>query len=236
MKKYFLFIYFIYGFFYFQIIFYILFPVYDIFIDFTYYNAALTRLMSNEKLYQKNFVYSTSFFILSPILINLYLYLIILSICLLFSLILLIKLENNYWNILFLILLPVLYCYNGNIDPFIFLIVLICVYYKNNEYLTPILLSFISFKPTVILIVPYFLYISKNRLKFILYYVSFFVMFNFYMIMQYQLIFDYLNYLLFEHGHYIDVTRPYWIYFTYYYGLKEKYRKQDLINRIIVKS
>lgn len=229
MKKYYWFIYIVYIFFYFQISSFYFNPVYDLFIDYSYYNSAVKRLWSNDKLYQNGFVYFTSFFILTPFLLNIYIYLALLCVSLIFSFFLLLQLEDNYWNIIFFIMLPILYIYNGNIDPFIFLIVLICCYYQKNEYIPPILLAFVSFKPTIILIIPYFFFNSNNKAKFYLYYIAFFLLFNFYMILNYTLFFELLRYELFEHRHFIDITRPYWIYYTYYFGLRKKYKKQELL-------
>jgi len=222
--------------FYIQIILFYFFPVYEYFVDYFYYQAAFYRLINNQELYKNNFVYLPSFFILAPFILNKMVYFIFLISCLVVSSILLLKLENNIGKVLFFILLPLLYLYNGNIDPFIFLILLICCYYIENEIIIPILLAIISFKPTIIMILPYFIYNSKNRKKFILIYISCLLILNIYIIINYSLIISFLDYLFFEHGHYIDILRPYWIYYIYYFGMKRNYKKKEKIKKFYESS
>ncbi|MHA1292607.1 MAG: hypothetical protein ACTSQJ_08075 [Promethearchaeota archaeon] len=229
MRKYYYFIYPVFIFFYIQIISFYINPVYDIFIDYRYYYAAVQRFWNSEQLYQYNFVYFPSFFFLTPILLNFYIYFLFLLISLAISFILLLKIEENYGMVMFILMLPVLYLYNGNIDPFILMIILICCYYEKDENIPPILLAFISFKPTVILIIPYFLYVSKNRKRFFLLYSSFFILFNLYLIIQYKLFFEFFKYGMFDFGHKIDIIRPYWIYYVYYFGLKEQVKKKSIL-------
>jgi hypothetical protein len=230
MKKYHYFIYPFFLFFYFQIISFYFNPVYDLFVDYGYYFSAVERFWANDIIYQNSFVYLTGFFILTPVMLNIYMYLILLLISFVIPFILLVKLEEKYWMVVFVLTLPVLYVYNGNIDPFIFMIILICLYYsKENEYLAPILLAFVSFKPNVVFVIPYFLYISKKRIKFIILYLVFLILFNINLILQFNVIFEYLEYVLFDwhQGHSMDYIRPYWIYYVYYFGLKEKYLKSE---------
>ena len=158
MKKYYYFIYPVYIFYYFQIISFYINPVYDFFVDYGYYVSAIERFWNHGKLYQQNFVYFPSFFILTPFLLNFYIYFGLLCISFVISFFLLLKLEDNYWMVMFVLMLPILYTYNGNIDPFILMVVIICCYYEKNEFIPPILLAFISFKPQVIFIIPYFFF------------------------------------------------------------------------------
>jgi len=154
-------------------------------------------------------------------------------ISLIISILFLLKLEESFAMVVFIIMLPVLYTYNGNIDPFILMILLLCCYYEKNQFLPPILLGFISFKPTVIFVVPYFLYITKNKCKFILFYISFLLLFNIYLIFNIDVVFEFLNYGFgdWQTSHYMDYIRPYWIYYLYYFGLKKEYNKRKIIKR-----
>ncbi|MHA1252543.1 MAG: hypothetical protein ACTSRP_21335 [Candidatus Helarchaeota archaeon] len=140
--------------------------------------------------------------------------------------------EKNSIRVAFFITLPFLYLYNGNIDPFIFLVLLICCRYIEKEKIIPALLAFISFKPTIIMVLPYFFYNSKNRKNFILIYGICLLILNMYLIINFNLIFKFLQYVLFEHGHYIDIIRPYWIYYVYYFGLKNHYELKERVRSL----
>ncbi len=232
MKKYHYFIYPIFLFFYIQIIQFYIHPAYEVFVDYGYYSSAVLRFWAGESIYQNNFVYLPSFFILTPIFLDIYIYLSFLLISLVISFIILIKLEDKFWMVFFVLCLPVLYSYNGNIDPFIFMILLICLYsHKKNEYLAPVLLAFISFKPNVIFILPYFIYVSKKKKIFILIYLIFLSILNFYFIIQFNVIFEYFDFIFFNwhQTHFMDYIRPYWLYYVYYFGLKEKSNKTEYI-------
>ena len=233
MKKYHYFIYLWFIFYYIQIISFYLFPVYDSFVDYGYYYTASLRFWSNEILYQNNFVYFPSFFILTPILYSFSIYYIFLISSLVVSFIFLTKLENNYATVMFFLLLAFLHTYNGNIDPFILMVALICLYYEKNQNIPPILLAFISFKPTVIFIIPYFIYTSKHRVKFILLYGSILLLFNLYFLLHIDVLFQLFNYSFsdWQVTHYMDYIRPYWIYVVYYFGLKKEYKKKMTIKR-----
>ncbi len=231
MRKYHYFIYPWFIFYYIQIISFYLFPVYDFFVDYGYYFTASLRFWNNGILYQNNFVYLPSFFILTPFLFSFNIYFVFLMISLIISLIILLKLKEDYGTVVFFMFLAFLYIYNGNIDPFILMLVLISIYYEKDQYLPPILLAFISFKPTVIFIIPYFLYISKNRVKFIFLYGSFLLLINSYLVIHIDVLAEFFNYSFgeWQTTHYMDYIRPYWIYIVYYFGLKKEYKKKIIL-------
>ncbi|MFO8019498.1 MAG: hypothetical protein R6U96_12800, partial [Promethearchaeia archaeon] len=141
-----------------------------IFDDWRIYQEAFLEYMNGINPYADvSFVYFPHFFLLTPIFLNLYVYILFMLVCYGFSFYFAIKLQiNKYIIIIFLFLNPII-SLNGNIDFFILLVILICLYYKNS-YLTPVLLSFVSFKPTLALVLPYFFLKSKSRVKFIIVY------------------------------------------------------------------
>ena len=226
-KKYYYLFYIIYLLLYFQVILIFLNPSYQLLVDFNYYYLASLRFWNLQPLYQQGFVYTTSFFIFTPLLFNLQIYVVFLVGSLIICLFLLFKLEKKYWIMLFFILLPILNLWSGNFDPFIFLVLLLCIYTKKHQNLIPILLALISFKLNVVFIIPYFLYSSKNPWKFLSYYLLSILLLNFYMIINYGLIFDFISYIFLEWqaSHPLDIIRPYWIYYIYYYWIKSEYER-----------
>lgn len=142
-----------------------------IFIDYKIYFNAL----NNINCY--GFFYFPSFFILTPLILNPIIYAIFLVLCICINQIILRELVKNRDAHFFFTIGNIGVLFVGNIDAFIFLVILICLKYR-NEYITPILLAFICFKPTVFLIVPYFLLEAKNKTKFIAIFCGVFISVN----------------------------------------------------------
>jgi len=204
---------------------------YSILIDYKAYREGISEL-KNNKLYQSgSFIYLPSFFFLSIFLININIFIVFLVVCLCLSLFLLIKLKESIIVICLVLFSDIERIICANIDPFLFLVIASCLHLesvenkKYNIYLIPILLAFITFKPTIIFIVPYFLFKSENKLKFLFIYCFSVISFNFYFIFHFGLIFKFLNYGFLIYQDIRTYLRSFWIYYIYYYGLKE-YCKQ----------
>jgi len=180
-------------------------------------------IMIDYKVYQENKQpYFTSFQHLYSIIEPIDIYIPFIIICTILSAIIILILLKEYM-VVFAYIVPQMLgrivC--GNIDPFIFLIIVICLYFKENNYFVPILISFICFKPTIFLIVPYFLYVTKNKYIFLSIFCLSFVIFNFdFFLLGIQGILDFINASYSVHSDYHLYFR-YWMTYVYYYGFKE---------------
>jgi hypothetical protein len=161
-------------------------------VDYQVYRLARERYDNSLNFYtDSKFPYLPSFFL---IFYASEVYFIILNfICIYISTFIMFKLDCKYYELLPFFMINVISLIGGNIEAFIFMIVLISYYYRKSEYIPPILLAFICFKPTVIYIIPYFLYISKNRIKFIFLYCSSLGLFNIYFLFNFEMIFIFLE-------------------------------------------
>ncbi len=183
------------------------------------YEIAIQRYWENINPFQEYFVYLPSFFLLSYLVYPILVYFILLITCSLISLFILFKLDNNKLMNLSLFFISLLTIMSGNIDVFIFLIILICLW---NQKLSPFLLAFITFKPTVILVLPYFLYRSEKRFKFIFYYCLTFILTNYYFILNPNAIWLYYDYTFNTFNMGFAFLRPYWISYVYYFFFMSK--------------
>jgi hypothetical protein len=184
------------------------------------YREAIERYLNNGDFYEEYFAYFPSFFLLSFLVYDTSTYAIFLIVssilCFLFLLILE---EDNKYLAYFFGFTNIIVIFGGNIDVFIFLVILIC-YWKKENALIAILLAFISFKPTVIIVLPIFLFLTENRRNFIIFYIISFSLFNFYIILHLELINSYLNIVVPFYVVRFDFLRPIWIWYSIYYCLK----------------
>jgi len=194
---------------------------YNFLIDYYVYLDGLNELLNNNLYKTKSFIYLPSFFIFTPLLLNKEIFFNFLIICFILDILLLVKLKENPIIVIFFGMFLISRLFAGNIDVFIFLIITYCLY-KDNEILTTILLAFITFKPTVILILPYFVYYSKNRKRFIIIYSITLILFNIYFLFYPEKILEYIYQgLTFSND--IRVYLCYsWLFYVYYYYFKNK--------------
>ena len=176
------------------------------------YYPAVVKFWNEDFDYQFN--YLPSFFLLSPFLINKTVYIIFLFICCGLCSIILIKVEENkFFRVLFSLLVFFL-SFVGNIEPFVFLLLLLSIYYQENTYLPPILLSFICFKLSLFLVVPYFLYKSKNRTIFILLFCFCFTLYNIYFLFNIDKIILYYEFGAARWDKFLTLLRTWALYFS----------------------
>ncbi len=191
-------------------------PAIIIFWDYiAYYSPAIQKYWNNlDVFYELN--YFPSFFVLTPFYINLEVYIVFLTCCWIGSTYLLFKLEKNYFVVLVFSSFTYIYILIGNIEPMSFFILLIAFFYKENEYIPPILLAFICFKLTMFLTIPYFLYKANNRILFILLFIGFFLLFNFQFLFHVNYIFQFLSFGMVDEylwGKFIRAS----LFYTLYY-------------------
>ena len=203
-----------------------LFPNYNLG-DYWIYHNAIDRYLRNENFYIEYFGYFPSFFLLAPLVYIGEIYAFFLIVLAFLSFIVLFKIESP--NVAILIgFLNLLDIFSGNIDFLIFFVVLLCLW-RNENYTIPILLAFISFKPSVILILPYFLYKSKKRYLFIITYGASWICFNYYFLLHTEYITYFIDYAIpfFSGG--FAYLRYTWLWYVYYYWIKEYYNKKNEI-------
>lgn len=194
--------------------------------DWWFYREALTRYHREEPLYQLGFIYFPSFFYLEPFMRTIRTMFYFLFFSTLVSLGFLLYNEEKPYNA-FLFFFYVLFAggvfIGGNINPFIFLCVVACCTFKDNVIVPPCILAFISFKPTVILIIPVFIYFARSRILFGSLYGSFFLLFNSYLITEPEIFFQlvnsgisdgYISGMLGDGG---------WQFYSYYYMVNSRY-------------
>lgn len=202
------------------------------FLDWDIYIWAINRFNLGDGLYNLGFIYFPSFLLLQPLFYNYTIYFFFLLICCVISFIILIKIDSMIIAFLFFII-SLLFLHSGNIDPFIFLVLLLCILLLNNNkellnkkkillnnIMVCFLLAFISFKQSIILIFPYFMYRLRDSLsKCIFFYGLFFILFNFYFILYPNLIIEFWNYAIGCFDHKFELFRPFWVVYIYYYWL-----------------
>jgi len=146
-----------------------------------------------------------------------YIYIWFLIICTAISVILIARKEPIVVTMIFTHqLISRIYC--GNIDPLIFLIVIVCTQY-NNDYMRGILLAFVCFKPSVILIIPYFIYKVKKKFVFLVIFCISFAVFNWAFFFEDMFLFLNRNATMYEDIR-IYILRPWFIY-AYYRLIRE---------------
>ena len=121
----------------------------------------------------------------------------------------------------------------GNIDPFVFLVIVICLCLDKYEYYytIPVLLGFICFKPTVILILSYFFLSNKRRFAFVLLFTSTFFLFNIeFLLSGYQNILSFITTQQKDYAlkYNMGTHFRYWFWYVCYYGFRNEI--QDLIH------
>ncbi len=200
---------------------------------YTFYKPAIDKFLENNHNFY-DLGYLPSFFFLIFFFYNITIYLVFLFSCATISSFFLFKMEKNKNIALIFSFLMFSNVLIGNIDPFIVLIVVLCLYYKKNDTLTPILLAFITFKLSVLIVVVYFFLISKKKYKFIIIFCSALTIFNWYFLIHYELIFEFIAFgsNLVNLALFVRV----WSVYLSYYALKEYQEKMiniikiDLIN------
>lgn len=223
-------------------------PLYDIYLIITtqslggwdfevHYIPAYLRFLKNLNFYKEGFVYFPSFFLLFQFISKEVIFIYFLISCMFLSIPLMIRLKLNTALICTLFLIQIGRIHILNVDPFIFLIILVCLNLNTlkNKYVklfVPIFLAFISFKPSVIIILPYFLYRSENRLRFALVYCLSFICFNYYFLLNPQFINYFVEYAIrfitfntkYKKNRGIFASFRFWFIFVYYYFLAEEQR------------
>lgn len=199
--------------------------------DIWIYKIALTRYLGGENFYQEYFGYFPSFFFFFSLFSTDMLYAMFLVLSTILGSYFLFKIDDGFGVIVCGICL--LTIFGGNIDPFMFMVICVCIYLLNNRdellnknkillynILVCILLAAISFKPSVILIFPYFIYRMRESLsKWIIIYGVGFILFNFYFILHPEYIFYFLDYTIVFFGTGNAYLRPFWLWYIYYYWL-----------------
>ncbi len=195
--------------------------------DWWIYEKAISRFLNNDIPFQEYFLYLPSFFLLSPFVYNQLIYAIFLICCSAFSLILLLRLEKDKYMAAVFTLTSLATIFSGNIDVFMFFVILLSIRY---EKLAPYLLGFISFKPSVIFILPFFLYRTNKRIRFMFLYCLTILLTNYYFLFNFNHIWIYLNYNLNDFDLGLVFFRPFWLSYPYYYWFMSKYKQIELDN------
>lgn len=200
--------------------------LFDIFGDYRIYIDAIIDYFNGNPYKDPSFVYFPHFFLLMPLYINILIYIGFLGLCIVISVLYMRKNNfNKYATIIFGAGMT-LFCLSGNIGVLIAMIALICLYY-DNDYLTAILMAFVSFKPTVIIILPYFLWRVDDKFKSCIVYCLTFVGLNGYFLVNNPE--WYFIFLQFERNRWAFVYFPFfriWFFIVLYYQIEKKYRKK----------
>jgi len=203
-------------------------PLVGVFWDyFEYYAPTIDNFFNKEGFYDLN--YFPSFFILSPLVIILPIFIIFLSISWIVSVYFLFKIEDNYLVVLLFSGAAFYYILIGNLETFCFLILVIAYYYKENNYIPPILLSFICFKITMFLTVPYFLYKSRKKFQFLLIFAGLFLIFNIYFLFHLDYILFFITFGSDDEILYTKLIRVV-VFFAAYCWIKEFYLNKSNTN------
>ncbi len=184
------------------------------------------------------FAYFPSFFVYFQFIYSYEIYIYFLLICIAISCaILLVINENDSERIVAVALIIGSFNFNGgNIDPFILLIISVCLLFRNNKYITPILLGLTSFKPTMIIILPYFIWKNKNKLLFCSLFASSFLCINYYAEPNLSRYFDWCHYATIGYSNRIDYLRPMYVWYIYYFWFKELDGKHKSIYQSNIKN
>ncbi len=189
------------------------------------YQRAIFHYYRNENFYTEYFGYFPSFFLISFLVEDLMIYFAFLSTCAVVSFYLLFQLTSNKIIAISVGIINFLTIFSGNIDPFVCMVVLLSLYYKENEVIPSILLAFICFKPTTFLIVPYFFFVSKHKVKFIMIFITSFMAFNFYFLLHAEYVFYYYDYCMGFYSNRLDYLRPVWVWYVLYHVLIKEDKK-----------
>jgi len=240
-KSNYLIIFYVFLYFFYLFLIAIPFYIYAFFGDYGVYYEAYVKFWNNERFYWDHLNYLPSFFFLSIFLVDGFIFAMFLVICSIICFILLLKLEDNYFAVFLFSIILFTLVISGNIEPFVFLITLLCCIYKYNKYLPPILLAFVCFKLNVIFIVPFFLYWSENRKYFIFTFSASFILFNLYFLFNINQILNFLLYgfsTLNPNNLFLRLTLIYTIYHFVILWEKEKLEeeKKRKIERFLDKS
>lgn len=184
--------------------------------DLWIYQKAIIRYNNHENFYTEYFGYFPGFFFLQFFMYNIFIYFIFLLCSATCTFILMEKITKNVPFSLTIYLIELITITSGNIDVFIFPVILLC-FYKKNDILNAGLLAFISFKPTLILILPIFLYQSKSRIKFLSFFSISWILFNSYFLIHPEYIGYFIDYTFSFFGNRMDYLRPLWVWFSYLY-------------------
>ncbi len=214
-------------------------------IDYLIYRWAFQRYKDGSLYYgdtgdygRIGFAYFPSFFIYFQFIYSFEIYIYFLLICIAIScaLLLVINKSDNERIVAVALIVGSFNFSGGNIDPFILLIISICLLFRNNKYLPPILLGLISFKPTMIIVLPYFLWKYKSKLFFCLLFISAFLCINYYAEPNLSRYFDWWHYATIGYSNRIDYLRPMYIWYIYYFWFKELDGKHKSIYQSNIKN
>ncbi len=213
-------------------------------IDYRIYLFAYNNYKSGKPYYTNSsicgrtcFAYFPSFFIYFQYIYSFEIYIYFLLICVTLSCaILLVINKNDNDKIVALALIIGSFNCCGNIDPFVLLIISTCLLFKENRFIPPILLGLTSFKPTMIIILPYFLWKNNCKLLFCSLFVSSFLAINYYAEPNLNTYFDWWRYATNGYSSRIDYLRPMYVWYIYYFWFKELDNKRKSIYHSNIKN
>ena len=193
--------------------------IFPFFIDYQDYVNGLERLINNEPLIDEDFVYLPSFFIFTPVLLFFPVYFVFFYTCLIVLSYELIKESETDKTVIYFMLFGVIFVsITGNIDPFIFLLLIFSLRLVKNGYniIPAILLALIVFKPTTIYSIPLFLYYSKEKISFLIVYLLFCSVLNIYILFHLGIIAEFVVLTQTAHFFQLFINFPAWLWYIIY--------------------